>query len=135
MVEIRDTNVLIPGPDATGLYNLYAVTPWKNIPLGTGWSNVGGNYATAQYRVVAGGRVVLKGYIQKSVALSLGETILTMPVKPAQIRVLGITSILSNNNVALQPFELRTTGELVSGTVVSLGLKISLEQIEYDAEQ
>lgn len=137
MVELRDPNVFIPGPDATGLYNLYGVTPWKNLPLASGWSNVSGN-ATAQYRLTPGGRVVVKGLIQQTAILSIGATIATFPVgfRPSETRVVGLF-LSSTLQLGTAKFFLSPAGVLsYQGTAIALTtIQVSLDQLEFDAEQ
>lgn len=110
---------------------------WVNLPLASGWSNVSGN-ATAQYRLTPGVRVTLKGMIQQTVALSTGATLATLPVgfRPLEQRTF-FTTVKTSLSLGLQAIVLLPNGVLsYQGTsIVLTTIQISLEQLEWDAEQ
>lgn len=115
-------------------------TVWASLPLANGWANAGGTDATAQYRLTPGGRVVCKGLIQQTALLVVGALIATLPTgfRPLERRSLSVginAAQLSAINV--QRFYLLPNGQLTyQGTALNLALiQISLEQIEFDAEQ
>lgn len=138
-MEILAPRLKIPDNGSSNKYDLYAVTPWTNLTLGAGWSNVTG-FAVAQYRLVPGGRVVVKGLVTKTAIISAGETIVPVggiPVKyrPAEVRVffMGVSSTLS---LGLQEFQVKPDGSITyQGVTISLTtVKVSLDSFEFDAE-
>lgn len=137
-MDILAPRVRIPDAEPTKALDLYAVTPWKNLPLASGWSNVGGLDATAQYRLTPGGRVACKGLIQQTGLLALGGLIATFPVgfRPLERRSINI-GLSVGTAVSIQKFFLLANGQLTyQGASLTLStIQISLEPIEFDAEQ
>lgn len=138
-MEILAPRVKIPDNGSSNKYDLYGVTPWVNLPLATGWSNVA-NYATAQYRLLPGGRVALKGMISKTALISAGETIVATGGLPAGFRPAAtrglFMAVSSTLSIGLQEFQIKADGSIIyQGATISLTtVRVSLEAIEFDAE-
>lgn len=83
-----------------------SVLPWVDLNLLTGWANVGGGNATAQYRKHKNGLVEIKGTVFKSSSATSGEVITTLPPSCSPLQTRSIPSVASANtfgNFAVQP--------------------------------
>jgi hypothetical protein len=107
---------------------------WETPTLSGDWSDYGGSFQTARYRVDTQAVVTIEGFVAKSSGLVASDVIFSLPdnYKPALAHVFSATAQLSTG---FEHVELRvlTTGEVivyqpVSGTSVTY---LSLEAISF----
>ncbi|MDF5715377.1 MAG: SGNH/GDSL hydrolase family protein [Rhizonema sp. NSF051] len=83
-----------------------SVLPWVDLNLSSGWANVGGGNATAQYRKHKSGLVEVKGTVYKTSAVTSGEAISILPPSCSPLQIRSIPGVGSSNtfaNFAIQP--------------------------------
>jgi hypothetical protein len=105
------------------------------VALENGWTNFGGQYASAQYQVDLNGRVYLRGLIGGG-AVTDGTVLATLPYAPS-FGIFGIAQ--ANNGSANSPVSLdvTTAGNIViyGASAFSGGYYVSLDQLSFSLAQ
>ena len=106
-----------------------AAVTWIAATLAAGWTNTGGGYTGARYRLV-GDVVELEGLVSATSAKSALATVLTLPAGFRPQAAVGYWDIANSAGAVLR-FDVLSTGVVRTLFAISAGVNVSLHGVRF----